>query len=347
MTSPIRVKGSSLVLHFETPTDDPSALTLTGKDAPDAEALVDVEDGNLEITHGTLRLLNQKWAALPRRLLRVRGGDLRLYGCRLTGPLSRAPAGFQTLIAFHGSGRTEADRAQECLIVDSMLASGKRCLRSVGVGARLRLHNNVFIAGEDVLYLDPGPAPDQWRILAALLPAWCEAFERDLHFAPRARLNAQCLLENNTLALRGPAVRLGDAPDVAVPPAEPFVVKANGNVFCDPFAGSTRQAGLVTFEGDALARGLLVWQGDGNAYDKGLRYGLVPADKPAETPQVYATWARRWGSAGDRQAVLFDVTGAERKLNLDFPKLASLAPPAGLRAKAKGALPGSDLVKKK
>jgi hypothetical protein len=124
-------------------------------------------------------------------------------------------------------------------------------------------------------------------------------------------------------------------------------VKAKGNVFCDPFAGSPRQAGLVTFDGDALTRGLLVWQGDGNAYDKGLRYGLAPADKAADTPQGYATWSRRWGSGGDRQATLFEWAAAERKLNLDFPKLEALALPAAVRAKAKGPLPGSDLVKKK
>jgi hypothetical protein len=345
-TSPIHVRGSSLVLYFEPPADDaePLELTAKGTTANQQEALVAVDDGTLEVTNGHFLLLNQKWAPLPRFLFQVRGGDLRLYGCRLTGPLSRTPDWYRGLLSITGSGQTEADRARECVCVDSVLASGKCCVHSLGVGARVRLHNSVVVAAGNAFHLDPGPPPEKWQILAALLPGWCDAFRKELSWTPRTRVSSQLVLEHNTVAFRGSLIRLGDAPDFSEAPAEPYHVRAQANVFWDPFAGDTRGAGLLAFEGEALPRGLLVWQGDGNAYDRGLHHAMAPADRTPPA-QSHAAWTRCWGKAGDAEALLVDLTPAERKVDVDFPKLEQFLLPAAARAKLKTPLPGSDLIK--
>jgi hypothetical protein len=345
-TSPIRVRGTNLVLYFEPPAEDAEPLELTPRDnsANQQEALVAVDEGGLEVTNGNFLLLNQKWAPLPRFLFQVRGGDLRLYGCRLTGPLGRAPNWYQGLLSITGSGKTEADQARECVCVDSVLASGKCCVYSLGVGVRVRLHNSVVIAAGNAFHLDPGPPPEQWQMLAWLLPAWCDAFGKELELPHRNRLSSQLILEHNTVAFRGALLRLSDAPDITEAPAEPYHVRAQANVFWDPFQGDTRGASLLAFEGQALPRGLLVWQGDGNVYDRGLHHQIAPIDRTTPA-QPHSAWTRCWGKAGDADALMVDLPAAERKLDVDFPKLEHLLLPAALRAKLKGPLPGSDLIK--
>lgn len=343
-TSPIALRGTTLVLYFEPPAEGAAPLELVPKEdsAGERDALIEVQEGSLEITNGAFHLLNQKFAPLPKYLLRVRGGDLRLYGCRLTGPLGNMPAWYQGLVWFGGSGKPEPGRARELASVNTVMASGRSCVTVAGVGARLRLHNSVLIAGGDALRLDPGPAPDKWKPLLALLPAWCPAFSTELKIPPRSRLNVQCLLENNTFAVGGAVVALGDAPDLAGATVDPYWIRARANVVLDPYASTTHRAGLVRFERDALPRGLLVWQGADNAFDKGLYYHIAEAD--AVLAQPFAAWAQVWGPFGEVNSLPFDMTAAERKLDLNFPNLDLLAP-ASLRNKARTPPPGSDLVK--
>src|SRR5207244_1464440 len=108
--------------------------------------------------------------------------------------------------------------------------------------------NSVVIAGGKVFHLDPGVTPERWNMLAALLPGWCDAFHAELKWPARSRLNAQLVLERNTVAFRGALVRLGDAFDFREAPVEPYVVRAQANVFFDPFTGEDRSAGLLAFE---------------------------------------------------------------------------------------------------
>jgi hypothetical protein len=268
---------------------------------------------------------------------------------------------YQGLIAFAGSGRPELDRAAECAVVESVLASGKTCFHVMGTGARVRAQNSVVVSGGEAFFLDPGPAPDAWRSLTALLPwltvntggellltaslpAWWPLCDREVKYAPRGRFNTQVLLERNTLALRGSLIRLADAFDLTRPAADAYVVQAAANVFADPFQGSPRRSGLLLCEADALTHGLLVWRGDGNVYDSGFRYFVGCADRLPDAAQPFSVWTRLWGSASDVQAVPLDLPAPDRKLNLDDPRTELLVP-VYVRARIKASPPGSDLIK--
>jgi eukaryotic-like serine/threonine-protein kinase len=343
-TSPIRVNGSSLVIYFDSARDNPNGLELlppvggTG----DAEALIDVRNGSLEITNGRFALPNSRIASMPRHLIRVQGGELRLAACRLTGPLGSVPDDYRGLIHFVGSGKGESDRALEAAVADSVLASGRACASVEGTGARLRIHNSVLVSGGDALELRPGAPADKWRLLAALLPGWNDVWSREFRLPQRQRANGQVILERNTVAVRGALLRLGDAGDFLAPVAEPYFVLARSNVFLDPFADGTRAGGMLAAEGRALGRGLLVWQGDGNVFDKGLHFYVAAADRLPTKPQEFDAWVRAWGLAGEQSPVALDVTKAERKLDLNRPEPGQLA---FLRAKLKSVNAGSDLAR--
>src|SRR4029077_4419535 len=142
-------------------------------------------------------------------VLRVRGGELRLFGCLLEGSLSRAPDSYRGGILLEGSGEIAPDRARDCAVVNSVLLSEKPCIQTQGNGARLRHHNSVLVSGGEAVYLDPGEAP-------------------------KPRLNGQVVLDNVTVAARHAAIRLGDAAKLAFP-REPFVVLSRMSLFLDPF----------------------------------------------------------------------------------------------------------------
>jgi hypothetical protein len=360
-TSPIRVRDTSLVLYFEKPAEDADPLELwPRKGFPEGrEALIEVIDGNLEITNGRIFFLNQR-VQMPRHMLRVHGGELRLHGCWLSGALGNAPPWYQGLIAFAGSGRPETDRAAECAIVDTVLASGKSCIHTLGVGGRVRLQNSVVLSGGEAFYLDPGPSADALRPLSALLPwftanvggellltaslpVWWRACQGELKYPPRERLNTQVLLERNTFAVQGSLVRLGDCADRQGPPADAYIVQGQSNVFVDPSRTSPRRSGILTFDADALMHGLLIWRGEGNVYDSGFRYFLSSTERPSDTPASLAAWTRLWGPAGEVEVMPLALQSGDRRLQPEDPRPEALVS-VYMRARIKGP-PGSDLIK--
>lgn len=312
-TSPIRVTGTHLVLYAE-PGDEKQPLVLTYEGNSNPDALIAVEDGTLELLGVSIKLANITLYPHPKHLIRVRGGDLRIFGCRLTGPLSKAPRSFAGLIGFEGSGDSSAAKSHDCGIADSMLASGNTCIHTIGVGARVRLRNCVVVAGQDAIHLDPGNKA-------------------------KPRLNNQCFLDSCTVAARRAVARLTDVSDLI--PLEPFVVQTHSCLFLDPFTGPDSEAGLLVHEGDALVRGLFVWQGDLNGYDRRMPgyFSAIPRTGP-RPPQSHPLWARLWGSAGDRAALVLDLKG--RTFDLDKLPLESLALPSALRPKRAEPL-GADL----
>ncbi len=315
-TSPVRVKGSSLILYYEPPPDDAEPLVLTySKGRTNPEALLDVEDGSLDLLGVSLKLGNNNLLPHPRHLIRVKGGDLRVFGARLIGPLGRAPKTFEGLVGFEGSGVGAADKAHNCGIAQSVLAAGNTCVHIIGAGAHVQLRNCVVVAGRDAVHFDPG----------------ADAL---------ARLNSHCLLELCTVAARRAAVRVGDLPDLV--PLEPFVVQARNTAFLDPFTGGAYEAALLVHEAEALARGVLVWQGDANAYDKRLPSYVAPATPAADQPrQGSGVWSRLWGASGDRAALTLDL--APRAFDLDKLPFETLNLPAAVRAKRAEPL-GADLA---
>lgn len=313
---PIRVKGSSLTLYFEAPKEKAAPLELVAHLPAEAaaQALIDVEDGNLEILGGTLRLAEGKNSTWPAHVLRVRAGNLSLANCRLEGPLNQAPASFRSLILFEGAGDVALDKTPFCTVNQSILVSGNCCFRIVGPGAHLRLEGSALLSWGDGFHLDLGKAP--------------------------SRINVQLQLTRNTVAAQRAVLHLSAGPVESIP-VEPAVVQAKGNLLMDPFA-TVHKAGLLVCDGDAQSRGLLLWQGQGNAYDKRLHFFSDWGDgRLPEQPQSYLSWARRWGSTGEKDAardLLLDKTlilpAAKGNLSLDC-----LIVPASLQISA-----GADLA---
>ncbi|HXG11044.1 MAG TPA: hypothetical protein VNK04_14895, partial [Gemmataceae bacterium] len=287
-TSPIRLKGTTLVLYFEPPekkpgepgTPPPLVLTPPRNLSTTLDVLIDVEDGDLEVIGGEIRFPDSRLALVPRHLLRVRRGNLLLYGCRLQGPVAQPPESYGGLIRLEGPCEPDASAITGCAINRSILLSGKAGIEVVGTGVAVRLQQCILATRQEAFRLDLGGAKTPPR--------------------PWARLKVRCLLENTTVAAPRAVIHLADAPQFPGP-AEPAIFQTRSCAFLNPFTGS--QPAVLLFEGDALTRGLLVWQGEGNAYDGRLSCYVLAKDAPVPEPQPYSVWTRLWGAVGDRQAI--------------------------------------------
>jgi serine/threonine-protein kinase len=284
-TSPILVpRGTSLTLYFEPPpeTDSPLALVATvGRDTPSRQALIEMEEGNLDIIGGDLRLGEAMTGRGLPWLLKVQGGDLRLYRTRLQGPIARSASSFRSLVDFTGSGATPADQARNCVVAKSVLVSGGDGIHLRGLGCRFLLHESLVVAGGAGLILDPGESLKE-------------------------RANSQCILYHSTLAGRRAALHLCDAP-ITAPLLEPVVIQSSFCAFLNPFPPAGNRGGLLAYDGLALARGLLLWQAEGDAFDRRLHFRAAPTLAIPDKPQSPGTWLALWGSSGDRRP-LGDVT---------------------------------------
>jgi hypothetical protein len=142
----------------------------------------------------------------------------------------------------------------------------------------------------------------------------------------------QCLLERVTFGARQAVVRLGDVPAGAV--REPAVVQARDCAYLNPFVGKPK-AGLLLFEGDALPRGLLLWQGERESFDRRLYFSAAPAGAPPPgKAEGHGPWAQLWGMPGARDPrpdlVLYRTFDAKR-----WPLERLLGLPAGRGADLK------------
>jgi hypothetical protein len=311
-TNPIRLQNINLVLYFEPPASEKDRLVLVPANAAGLEALIDIDGGSLEIIGGKIRFPNHRSGSVPDYVLKVHGGDLRLSGCRLEGPLEQAPRSFRGLIHFQDD---RSEQGHECALANSVLLSGKECICTRGAGGRLRLQNCVIVAGSDAIRVEPG--------------------------APPTGLRPTCILEHNSVAARGAVLHLSDLSGPAAR-IEPLVVQARANAFLDPFGGPHRP-GVLLYDGQALPHGLVLWQGEANLYDEQLHY-FVSSDRAAEMKQKFVVWERLWGSAGERppERLLAISRPETRTLDLDRPLLNRLEVQS-LLPRETGTLPGADL----
>jgi serine/threonine-protein kinase len=290
-TRPIRIRGSSLVLYFEPVEAEAKPLTLVPhkETLPEGEALIEVDGGGLDVIGGSVRFPDFNTALVPPYAVKVRGGDLRLFRCRLDGPLQHPPPAYRGLIRFEGrSGDAAPAKPHGCSLNESVLVSMRNCVHVAGGGARLGLQQCVILAGEDAIHFAPG---------ATATP----------------RLDVQCLLDQTTVAARHAVVRLSDAPQLEGP-VEPIIMQTRFCDFANPFTDAP-EATLLAADDGALARGLLVWQGGSNAFDRRLASG-TPA------------WAKLWGRTWELQQIL-DVP-LKGTISRDKPELERLALPPGL-----------------
>jgi serine/threonine-protein kinase len=321
LSSPIRVRGFDLVLYFVrvNPKVDPPTLFASPAVVREGDALIEVEDGGLLVVDGKVSVAGLKSSALPKHLLKVRGGNVRLMRCRLSGPLGADTGAYQSLIDFQGAGEEAADEPRACAISDCILQSGKPILQLRGTGARVQLHNNVAIGGDDFLRFDFGANPSP-------------------------RLNIQCALEHNTVAVRRSVLYLPDTPNVPAVTL-PVVVRADANLVLDPFGAMARQSSLLRFQGQPIPRGVLLWQGMGNAYDERLHASAL-ADDAAGAALPLKAWTPLWGTPGDRNPYWLDLpSNPKTTFTLEQLRLDRLTLPPAIRARFGAAVPGADLTK--
>jgi serine/threonine-protein kinase len=272
ISSPIALKGSTLVLYFEEPEKNNEPLAIRLGNQSGAVPLIDVVNGNVEVIGGVLRTTDAATAHVS-HLIRVKGGDIKLHRARLEGPQHSLPEGYRSAIALVGSGDPTPERMRSCTLNECVVLSSAGGILLEGVGSRLLVRQSVVVTGTEGLQLMPGPE--------------C-----------KGRAGMQCLLENVTFACHSAVVRLGDSPLAGVP-TEPVVVQARDCAYLNPFPGKSSRAGMLLVEGDALGRGLLLWQGRREGFDKRLYFSVASADATLPTAKEgHGPWARLWGSAG-------------------------------------------------
>jgi len=311
---PLQQRNRSFVLYFEPPEKGKEPLVLV----PEADegtapgALFQLDGGSLEIIGGDIRFPDNKAgkaAKVPHYLIHVFRGNLRIHGTRLQGPLGQTPDSYWGLIRLEGYGSADPRYIYGCTIHESVIVSPRVGVHVSGIGARLRLEQNLLATGGDALHFQPGANPPP-------------------------SLNIQCTLVNNSIAARQSAVYVQDMPAWQLV-GDPIVVESKGNVFMNPYLARDKKgpapATMVLYQGTALPRGVLAWQGRGDVFDNRLEAFALPAAGDGLPPRKFApqkldgAWRDLWGAFGARAAIL----DREFKTTFDLaePKLDQLAYP--------------------
>ncbi|HEY7331041.1 MAG TPA: protein kinase [Gemmataceae bacterium] len=314
LMTPLRIKGSNLVLYFDPPppenkepqkspefsrpteekkeSDKKEPLALAPGGLAAAEALIDVEDGNLSIINGNFRFSDVGKSRVVPWLIKIRGGDLRLFRTHLEVPPKDSGIAFRGLIALEGSGDAASERVRSLAINESVLVSARDAIAIKGIGARLLLTQTLLIAGDDAVHLTLDP---EFTEKASGSSGSSES-------PPGGKANVQCLLDHATLSARGAVLHLADVKHTSAP-AEPVVLQSHDCGFVNLFGGRTHRLSLVRYEGEALAHGLLIWQSENDAFDRRLWAGAVCTEKPLpDKAEDHASWLALWGSPGLRRA---------------------------------------------
>jgi serine/threonine-protein kinase len=323
LCGPLRLEKTTLVLVFPPPRPGAEPLTLvySNRDRAAHDAWLEVDDGGLDVIGGSFRLdLLEPGAQGPGWFFKVKGGPLRLAGCRLTAPPNdKKLPGFNGFVWFAGSGT--AEKTHDCVLRECVLAGGQEDLVGVsvvGAGARVAAEDSLVAAGQGFVF-DLGPTP-------------------------KGQADARCVLRHCTVAVRGAVVMVRETQRSVT--AAPLRVRTAACAFLAPFAaGPTGQAGLLLGEGKALALGAADWHGEDDAFDPRLGYGGASASAlPAQAERPEA-WRRLWGPAGVVRPLT--AAGLEGRAPLGVQKwdYGAFALPADVPAVEKGRQPGADLVK--
>jgi len=269
-TSPLRVRDGSLVLVFEeTPDKDTPRLALKGVVGPEG-ALLDVQNGNLEIYQATLRLPDLARSDYS-HLLRVQKGNVLLHRCRIEGPMQATPDKYRGAILLQPTPQA-SDPPRWVQIRDSVILSGQRGLSVEGNLAEMRLHNCLIVASETMTFT-PGEGTT-------------------------SEGGSPVLLERSTLAFRRAALLLSAPGDGPI--RTPVLLRSRDCAWLSPFASKPARSALLLEENAALARGGLIWHSERDALDN--RWHLVAWSTTSfpETRDTRTVWTQLLGSYGCR-----------------------------------------------
>src|SRR5262249_36936281 len=154
-----------------------------------------------------------------------------------------------------------------------------------------------------------------------------------------SRPDLVAVFDRNTIALRRGFLHVHclDGPSAC----QPIVLQTQANYFLDPFVDEPRQACLVKLSADNLARGFLLWQGQGNVFaGDHLSAFCVPGDSQMAR-QSFKEWDQMAGPVGEAESLFVDALTAKTFV-ADQPAYDRLALPPTLR---RDPMPGADLAK--
>jgi hypothetical protein len=194
--------------------------------------------------------------------------------------------------------------------------SGRQAIVLNGIGARLAVYQSVIVTKGEAIFFDPGNT--------------------------RTKMNISCELTHVTLAAQGPIVRIGPVAGRDIP-LEPLIIQSRECAFLAPFAEA--QSGVLLCEGEALARGAVIWQGERNLFDRRLRSYVWIADDAPSGSQPFALWTRIWGPANEKMPLInLPLTNALKwdSLQLDRLLLSEIKLPQGTGSA--NMRPGADLA---
>jgi hypothetical protein len=313
--SRVRISGvKELVICADPPPPGSPPLTLVPDPsaAADRTALIEVEDGNLDLIGVNLRLASGSSTRAPKHLVKVTRGSLRLARCFVRGPTTQPPVSFRSLLAVENATGPAVNLA----INESILVGGKQLIDVDGGAAHIRVRQSVLVATGDGLGIDASSTY-------------------------LGNLDLQCQFDSSTLAF-GKALASFRWNGQGVALAKPFVVHCSQNVFLDPFLMQPKQSTLLSTDGGTLAKGLLRWQGDGNAYDK--RCGPLLTVSGEKLCATVDEWERFWTPGTPQRSLVLDLPDNKRyDLNPLEPELDHLTLPTTLRPLAGESLPGAEL----
>jgi len=299
----VRVSGSGR--HVFTPVRLPAgvALELTVEPAPDGstpwwEVAADAGSGPaLESRSGGLSLkglrLEREGSSRPGPLVRVEAGHLLVRGCRLA---TRGPAepGAGGLLAFVSAGSEPVK-----------VETGRPATWPFGVPVgrpTCRVLDSVLIAAGDALDAELGRGMAAFQQCAIV--AEDSAFSLRPGLVARATFDADLVIESCTVVAGLTFVRLGAWPGSDPGPDRPWVVHTSHSAFLGAFDKASGESVLLRADPEAFARGVLFWQGSGDALEAGKL--LAATDyRPSATSsgnrrQELRQWVELWGPVRPR-----------------------------------------------
>jgi hypothetical protein len=125
----------------------------------------------------------------------------------------------------------------------------------------------------------------------------------------------------------------------------PISIQAVANYFTDPFGDAPGQGTLLRVGEALVPRGLVLWQGRGNAFDRRLNAFCCIAGRDTGK-QSLNDWRALWGRFGEQDAIVVDPgPAAKLPVSPDTPQLDRLAPPREISPEPGNPPPGVDLIR--
>jgi serine/threonine-protein kinase len=357
--TPVKLAGKSLILWFQ-PTAGPP-LTLVPAAGSGADVLIEVQNGDLVMENANIAYPSGAATGLPRKFIKVDGGNLTLSRCRLIGPLQGDTA-FQAIelsggkqgakpldpAAFGGAAAAQSgaapphldfhpaghERSNVCQLLDCFISAEAGCIKTTGSRCVLRVKNCVGVTA---------------GVFAAM---------KEIDRTP-TDFESALVVEESTIAASKSILEVGEWLAGSTP-GLPLVVYTRDNLFCDPFeigAGAAvrpRAAAVLRYDGKTLQQGLVQWESTNDGYTHELFSFLVGRDDEKGQRQKFdQDWVPIWGRPHIVDAIV-DATRADNikikgsKLKLkDFERdrdLSVLQVVAGKKASHGGAI-GADLTR--